>query len=161
MVPVLDAIVLSNVVATARPSSHIPSSVIAVSGLLFCAAAWVLIPRWWRSGMRGDLFFSEHLNRAFMANIVMLSGLTLVVSVAAVEESGWVSARVATSMALMFAAVSALAVIMIGTIYLFNWPKFLVPPRMRNQPGRIRAHRSANTIGLPERANREARRRRR
>lgn len=137
----------------------IPLEVLAIGGLLFFGGGWALIPKWWRSGLPGDEIFGRHIDRTFLANVIFLNSLTLVAVVAVAEDHRWVSPDQASIVGLSIASIGAVALITMGTIYFFNWPKFLVPPRMRSQPGRLARDASGNSPES-EPFNRSARRRR-
>jgi len=120
--------------------SGIPNLALAIVGLLLFGGAWALIPRWWRTGLPGDRFFNDHLTRAFLGNMVFMACLTLVFVLIVVKDYGWISLDAAKILILPLAVTAVLAVVSIGTIYLFNRPKFMVPPRLRGQRGRLSKH---------------------
>ncbi len=123
--------------ASTDTRSGLPIEVVAVIGVVLFGGCWALIPKWWRSGLRGDAFFANDLNRAFLANMIFLNCLTLVTVLAVAEDHGWISLDLTRIVAFFLVAIAVLSLISIATIYLLNWPKFLVPPRMRSQPGRL------------------------
>ncbi|MFU8872416.1 hypothetical protein [Micromonospora sp. SL4-19] len=134
----VDAGAVTQFVAAPPVDGGIPTSALAVGAVLLFGSCWFLIPNWWRSGLKGDVFFTDHLNRAFLANVMFLTCLTLAVVLIAAEEHSWISVDAAKILIIPIGVAAVLSALSIGTIYAFNWPEFLVPPRMRSQPGRFK-----------------------
>lgn len=109
---------------------------------MLTSGMFLLVPRWWKGALAGDGFFTDHLNRAFLANACFVAGLTLIVGVGVVEDSDWVSTAAARAIGLVLLLMTLGSAALILSIYFLNWPKWMVPPRMRAQQGRLSAPRA-------------------
>jgi UDP-N-acetylmuramyl pentapeptide phosphotransferase/UDP-N-acetylglucosamine-1-phosphate transferase len=123
--------------ASARTSLGIPAEVLVAGGILLCAASWAFIPGWWRGGEAASAF-PDDVNRAYLAIVCFLSGLTLIVSIGVAQDHGAIGASMSRALGLPVAAITVVSGIAAATISLLNWPKFLVPPALRAQPGGLR-----------------------
>jgi hypothetical protein len=117
--------------------SGVPFPVIVAGMTVLIAGSWYLVPRWWRPGASRASAAVDHINRAFLANVLTLTSLTLGTYVIQALVSGWISAEVARIAFLPVIAIGGLSAAAIATTFLFNRPKFIVPPHLRTQPGRL------------------------
>lgn len=72
---------------------------------------------------------------------LFLSGIAAEASVHVHGESSQVSKFIA----FIFLGLAGVALIMHFTVMLFNWPKFIVPPPQRDEPGALAGHGNRNS----------------
>jgi hypothetical protein len=95
------------------------------------------LPEWWAGRGRGT-GTRRHRERQFLANTLALASMLAGVVVIVMIDRGWIGKIGGRILMTPVAAMFALSTVATLTIYWFNQPRFLVPPRMRRQPGRWR-----------------------
>jgi hypothetical protein len=98
-----------------------------------------ILPGWW-AGTR-SLFQGSHRERTLLASFLVIVSLLAVMAVAALSDRGVIGEILTSILTATFLGIFALLAIGIVTIYWLNQPKFLVPPRLRRQPGRLHRNR--------------------
>ena len=117
---------------------HNPLFVAAAAVLWVGCLAFLCVPSL-RNGPRMTLFFDDNSPlgrgdiRAANARTVML----FAVLSSALVDNVPIPAPVLRVAEVVLAAVALLSLLIALTQVLFNWPRFLAPPKMRSQPGAI------------------------
>jgi hypothetical protein len=128
------------IVAAADPAgSHVPAIVPVVIVLVIVLGNLYLIPGWW-SGTR-SAFVGQHRERALLPGTLILSAFLAVFAVGSLADRGTFGPTAARIILITLWGFIGLMVISAVSIYWLNQPKFLVPPRLRRQPGRLRQNR--------------------
>jgi hypothetical protein len=128
------------IVAVADPAgSHVPAIVPIGIVVVIVLGNLYLLPGWW-SGTR-SAFTGQHRERALLPGILILSALLAVFAVGSLADRGSIGETAARMILIALFGFIGLMVISALSIYWLNQPKFLVPPRLRRQPGRLRQNR--------------------
>jgi hypothetical protein len=128
------------IVAVADPAgSHVPAIVPIGIVVVIVLGNLYLLPGWW-SGTR-SAFTGQHRERALLPGILILSALLAVFAVGSLADRGSIGETAARIILIALFGFIGLMVISALSIYWLNQPKFLVPPRLRRQPGRLRQNR--------------------
>jgi hypothetical protein len=124
------------VTAAADPAnSHVP--VIVPIGILVVIVLGnlYLIPGWW-AGTR-SVFLGRHHERTLLPAVLIISSLLVALAVGSLADRGSIGETAARILLRTLFGLTGLLVIGALSIYWLNRPKFLVPPRLRRQPGRL------------------------
>jgi hypothetical protein len=128
------------IVAVADPAgSHVPAIVPIGIVVAIVVANIYLLPGWW-SGTR-SAFVGQHRERALLPGILILSAFLAVFAVGSLADRGTIGETATRIIMILLFGFIAVMVICAVSIYWLNQPKFLVPPRLRREPGRLRQNR--------------------
>jgi UDP-N-acetylmuramyl pentapeptide phosphotransferase/UDP-N-acetylglucosamine-1-phosphate transferase len=128
------------ITAAANPAgSHVPAIVPVGILLVLVLGTLYLIPGWW-AGTR-SIPFSGRRERTLLPAVLILSVFLLILGVGFLGDRGAIGETATRVLLVMLGGLAALLVISIVTVYWFNQPKFLVPPRLRRGTGRLRQNR--------------------
>jgi hypothetical protein len=117
--------------------SILPKPVLVVGGIVFVAALWVLARRYWTYPAGESRTGGDHAERGFVCIALSMSFLFLALTMNLFENYRWVTTAVARIVGLTLAGLAVLSALAFLTVFLFNQPKFLVPPPQRGQAGRL------------------------
>jgi hypothetical protein len=98
-----------------------------------------LLPGWW-TGTR-SVFLGKHHERTLLPAVLIISAMLVAFAVASLADGGAIGETAARAILRTLFGLIGLLVISAVTIYWLNQPKFLVPPRLRRQPGRLQRNR--------------------
>src|SRR5215471_6129567 len=125
----------------------VPKPVLVVGGIVFVAALWVLARRYWTYPAGESRTGFDHAERGFVCIALSMSFLFLALTVSLFEDYRWVTTAVAPIVGPTLVGLAVLSALAFLTVFLFNQPKFLVPPPLRGQAGRL--SRPAQPPGRP------------
>ncbi|GID94013.1 hypothetical protein ACFQFC_11850 [Amorphoplanes digitatis] len=98
-----------------------------------------ILPGWW-AGTR-SVFLGKHHERTLVAAILVISSMLAIGAIATLADNGFIGETLTRILIGVLAAVVVLSAISALSLYWFNQPKFLVPPRLRRERGRWRQNR--------------------
>jgi hypothetical protein len=113
----------------------LPLWLLVVGGLVMCVSAipLVVLPTWRQGRLPG--LAASHADRNAVMNWAAFSFLMLAGGVVTLRDYGWIGADLAAVGVLVFGLLFIVGLVLDVTIFLFNRPKFAVPPARRLEAG--------------------------
>ncbi len=115
------------------------SLVVAVAGTVLFAGLWFGVVNQWRAEAPTEPDPEpDHAMRCLTVIACALNAAFLSYDASYLRDRGWVSSGLAMALQIPLLLVVVLSLVAFSTIYMFNWPAFLVPPAGRGEVGRVR-----------------------